>query len=161
MVTTTLNELQVAPRVRLRDRILVRLHERRLDIALARGAPAEASAELALRARRLTAISFRRRLARTIRRVVRDVDWPAPPSAVRVSPQPSRVAAAADVLSQLADALAQPRPVSASGVAQALILFTDGTGPLFNRQNYGSVRNRASAAIADLTITWMVDSTVG
>ena len=145
-------ELLVAPRERLRDRLAARVHEHRLDAALASGAPAETSAELALRARRLTDISFRRELARTIRRVLRDADAVAPPSRVRILPQSARVVAAADALSELADALAEPKPVSASGVAQALILLTDGTGPLFNRHNCGNVRNQTSAAIANLAV---------
>jgi hypothetical protein len=152
MQVRTNEELRVAPRGRLRDRLAAHLHGRRLDAALASGTPPEASAELALRARRLTNIAFRRELAWTIRRLVRDTGAPAPPSRVRVSPQSGRVVAAADALSGLADALVEPKPVSPRGVAQALILLTDGTGPLYNRHNYGSVRNRASAAIANLTI---------
>jgi hypothetical protein len=145
-------ELLVAPRGRLRDRLAVRVHRHRLDAALASGTPAETSAEFALRARRLTDISFRRELARTIRRLVRDTAALAPPSRIRTSPQSRRVAAAAGALSELADGLAEPKPVSARGVAQALILLTDETGPLFNRHNYGNVRNQTSAAIANLAI---------
>jgi hypothetical protein len=145
-------ELLVAPREPLRDRLAVRVHKHRLDAALASGTPAETSAALALQARRLTDVSVRRELARTIRRLVRDVDAPAPPSRLRISSQSARVAAAAGALGELADALAEPKPVSARGVAQALILLTDGTGPLFNRHNHGSVRDRASAAIANLAI---------
>jgi hypothetical protein len=152
MQVGALNELWIAPKERLRDRLAARLHRLRLDAALASGTPTEASTELALRARRLTNMSFRRELARTIGRLVRGVDTLAPPSRVRISPQWGRVAAAADALSELADALSRPKPVSARGVAQALILLTDGTGPLFNPHNYGSVRNRASAATANLTI---------
>jgi hypothetical protein len=152
MQVRALNDLRIAPKVRRWDRLAAHVHRLRLDAALASGTPAEASTELALRARRLTNISFRRELARTIGRLVRDSDALAPPSRVRISPQWGRVAAAADTLSELADALAQPKPVSARGVAQAMILLTDGTGPLFNRHNYGSVRNRASAATASLTI---------
>jgi hypothetical protein len=111
-----------------------------------------ASTALALRARRLADISFRRELARTLRRLVRDVDALAPPSRARISPQSSRVTAAADALSELADALAEPKPVSARGVAQALILLTDGTGPLFNRHSHRSVRSQTAAAIANLAI---------
>jgi hypothetical protein len=142
---------QIAPREQLWDRLAARIHSHRLDAALASGTPAEASAQLALRARHLTRMSFRRELARTIRRLVCDADRAAPPSRVRVSPQSERVAAAADALSELAAALAKPRPLSARGVAQALILLTDGTGPLFNRHNHESVRNQASAAITNLS----------
>jgi hypothetical protein len=148
----TLNELWIARRERLRDRLAAHVHRPRLDAAMASGGPTEASAELALRARRLRSISFRRELARTIGRLVRDLEAPAPPARIRISPQRARVAAAADALSELAEALRQPKPVSARGVAQALILLTDGTGPLFNPHNHGSLRNRASTATANLTI---------
>ena len=145
-------ELVVAPRERLRDQLAARVHKHRLDAALASGTPAETSAALTLRARRLTDISFRRELARTVRRVLRDAEAGAPPSRVRIHPQSARVVAAADALGDLADALAEPKPVSARGVAQALILLTDGTRPLFNRDNCGNVRNQTSAAIANLAI---------
>lgn len=152
MPVKTRNELWIAPRERLRDRLAARVRRPRLDAALASGTPAEASTQLALRARRLTNTSFRHELARTIGRLVRDVDALAPPCRARISPHRGRVAAAADTLGELADALAQPKPVSARGVAQALILLTDGTGPLFNPHNCGSVRNRVLAATANLTI---------
>jgi hypothetical protein len=42
------------------------------------------------------------------------------------------VTAASGELAALADTLAKPGPVAASGVAQAWILLTDGTGPLYN-----------------------------
>src|SRR5258708_5481836 len=47
-------ELTIAPRDRLRDRLAARVDRHRLDAALVAGAPPEASARLALRARGLT-----------------------------------------------------------------------------------------------------------
>ena len=64
-------EEQIAPREGVLDRVSARLRSRQLDEALARGVPPETSARLALRARRLTALSRRRAIADALRRVMR------------------------------------------------------------------------------------------
>jgi hypothetical protein len=109
----------VAPPAHLRDRAAARLSHHRLDLALAEGASPERSAALALRARRLTSLSQRRSLAATYRRVVQNA-------------REDRVNAAREELARIAEALAQPGPVATQGAAQALLLLTDGTGPLHN-----------------------------
>jgi hypothetical protein len=147
MDTANVTELRIAPRERLRDRLVARLRSRHLDTALANGVPPEASAALALRARRLTDASERRRLAEAIRRL----DQPGS-HYLRVGPLRGRVAAASDHLDQLAHELAEPGPVSARGVAQARILLGDGTGPLYNPRNDASVRHGAAAAAASLLL---------
>ena len=143
-----MHELRIAPRERATDKLATHLLPRHLDVALANGTPPESSAALALRARRLTRLSRRRELARTIRRISQC----APRGRWGVSPLRGRVAAASDELETLAEALAEPNPVSARGVAQALLLVTDGTGPLYNPYSDGSVRSRAATAAANLTI---------
>jgi hypothetical protein len=118
---------------------------------LANGTPSEADAALALRARRLTSLPRRRNLALAIRHLVREADRADARSRVRVSPLSDRVSAASRELAMLAEKLGEPTPVCARGVAQALLLLTDGTGPLYNRRSEGSVRDRAASAVANLS----------
>jgi len=143
--------LHIAPPERLRDRLVARLRTVSLDTALANGTPSEADAALALRARRLTNVPRRRELALAIRHLVREADRGGARSYLRVSPLSDRVSAASRELAMLAEKLAEPTPVCARGVAQALLLLTDGTGPLYNPRSEGSVRDRAASAVANLT----------
>jgi hypothetical protein len=136
---------------RLRDRLIVRLRSPSLDTALANGTPSKADAALALRARRLTTLPRRRELALAIRHLLRDADRPGAHSRLRVSPLPDRVSAASRELATLAEKLGEPTPVCVRGVAQALILLTDGTGPLYNPRSEGTVGDRAASAAANLT----------
>jgi len=145
------SEATIAPQAGLLARLSVRLHSRRLDEALARGAPPETAATLALRARRLSSLSRRRLIADGLRRVIRDARRGAPDSETPIAPRLSQVVAASDELTRLADALATPGPVAVRGVAQAWILLTDGTGPLYT--NSGSnLRTDAANAADDLRL---------
>jgi hypothetical protein len=118
-----------APGMRLR----VRLHRRRLDRELAQGLDPESWSDRALRARQLTNARTRRRIARGLRGVVASADRPsgpvlsAAPPACRTAVVPWR-----EALLGLADRLQQPGLVNPCGVARALVLLTDGTGPLYN-----------------------------
>jgi hypothetical protein len=143
----------IAPPERLRDRLVAWLSTRSLDTALASGTPAEADAALALRARRLTTPPRRRKVALAIRHLIREAEGAVAPSRLRVSPVPDRVSAASRELRLLAEKLAEPTPVSARGVAETLLLLTDGTGPLYNPRSEGSVRDRAANAAAHLSPT--------
>jgi hypothetical protein len=140
----------VADKPRIRDWFTARWRSRRLDLALASGTPSEAAAVLSLRARRLTDLSRRRSIANAIRRVVREAHEGARASYVRIIPCRGRVAAASDELSRLAATLAEPGPVAARGVAQACILLTDGTGPLYNPRSPASLQERAASAVENL-----------
>ena len=140
----------LATRPSLRDRLAAHWHPRRLDRALAGGTPPEASAALALRARELTELERRQSIASAIRRVLREGREGVPRRSGRIRPERSRVAAASEELSALADTLAEPGPVTATGVAQAWILLTDGTGPLYNACSRASLRARAAGAARDL-----------
>lgn len=143
--------LFVAQRVGLRDRFAARLRSRDLDLELAAGTPAEATPAIALRARRLTALADRRAKAATLRRLLREACEETVRSHVKV--RPSRgVVAAADALTELADALAQPGPVAARGAAEASLLLTDGTGPLYNSATTASLESRARSALGDLAL---------
>lgn len=142
----------IAPRAGLGARVRACVRARRLDEALARGTPPETAASLALRARRLTTLSRRRAIAHGLRRVIREACRGVPPSQARVSPRLSQVVAASDDLTRLADALASPGPVATRGVAQAWVLLTDGTGPLYNANSRASLRLRAASAADNLRL---------
>ena len=142
--------LVVARRPRLRDRLAARLRARRLDRALAEGTPPEASAALALRAHQLTESEQRGSIAQAIRRVVREGHAGARPTLGRVMPSWPRVRAAREELNRLADTHDDPGPVAAGGVAQALLLLTDGTGPLYNPYSRISLCAGAERAAREL-----------
>lgn len=146
------NDLMVTGCPRLSDRLKASLHSHQLDRALASGVPVESTPALALRARRLTAISDRRAKAATYRRVLREASEEVPRSYVRVRPRRERVVAATPALSRLAEALAAPGPVAARGAAQASLLLTDGTGPLYNSANETSLERSALRALAELAL---------
>ena len=152
MVVGASSELRIAPQEGLLARLTAGLRSRRLDEQLARGTAPEIAAPLALRARRLTTLARRREIADGLRRVIRDTCRGMAPSQARISPRLSQVVAATDDLTRLADALASPGPVAARGVAQAWILLTDGTGPLYNANSTGNLRARAATAAANLRL---------
>jgi hypothetical protein len=115
----------------MRDRAVAWLRPHKLDLALSAGASPEASAALALRAQRLTSLPHRRLLAETYRRIVREAREGRRRGRVPITPPRRQVSAAREDLMRLADSLAEPGPVAAQGAAQALLLLTDGTGPLY------------------------------
>jgi hypothetical protein len=136
--------------VKLRDRLAARWRPRRLDRALAGGTPPEASAALALRAERLTEPEQRRSIAQALRRILRDAREGRRAAPGRVMPSRARVTAAGDQLSLLADTLDEPGPVAAGGVAQAWLLLTDGTGPLYNPYHRTTLGAGAAQAAREL-----------
>ncbi len=142
--------LVVARRPRLRERLAARVRARRLDCALAGGTPPEASAALALRAQQLTEPESRGSIAQALRRIVREAQQGSRPALGRVMPSWTRVRAAREELSRLADTLEDPGPVAAGGVAQALMLLTDGTGPLYNPYSRFSLCAGAERAAREL-----------
>jgi hypothetical protein len=141
----------IARRARLSDRLLARLRARRLDLALAQGAPPEQDAAVALRARRLIDPSQRRSMAEALRRMVRE-SHEGRISYAHVHPCRRRVVAASEQLDELAEALSRPGPVAVHGVAEALILLTDGTGPLYNPTSAASLSALAAEATEDLRL---------
>ncbi len=150
MATHAASEAQIALQVGVLARLSARVRSRQLDEALARGAPPETDAALALRARRLTTLRRRRAISNGLRRVIRDTCQGVPPAQARISPRLIQVIAASDELARLADALASPGPVAARGVAQAWILLTDGTGALYNPNSTANLRARAASAANNL-----------
>jgi hypothetical protein len=150
LLTGGLDDLLVASRPRLRDRLVVRLRPRRLDRALARGTSPEASAALALRAQHLTEPEERGSIARGLRQIIREAPEARRPALSRIMPSRSRVRSALEELTRLADTLEEPGPVAAGGVAQARILLTDGTGPLYNSESRTTLVAGAARALREL-----------
>jgi hypothetical protein len=146
----------VARRPRLVERLAARVRSRRLDRALAGGTPPEASAALALRAQQLTEPESRGSIAQAFRRIIREAQQGSRPALGRVMPSRARVRAAREELSRLADTLDEPGPVAAGGVAQALLLLTDGTGPLYNPDSRTSLCVGAQRALRELR-PWATD----
>ena len=140
----------VAERPRLRDRLAAHWRARRLDRALAQGVAPETTAALALRAQRLTEADRRWSIAGSLRRIVRDVEADRGRRRGRVAPHPHAVVAASDQLTELANTLDDPGPVAAHGVAQAWLLLTDGTGPLYNPSSTDPLSVRAAQAARHL-----------
>jgi hypothetical protein len=128
--------LTVAPPPGVRDRVAARLRARRLDRALARGVHPEATAALALRARRLTGSCRRRVMADGYRRV---------PVKAR-----GRLDGVGADFAGIAERLAGPGPVTARGAARAWLLLTDGTGPLYNSPNAIALQACASRTLHSL-----------
>jgi hypothetical protein len=110
----------------------VRLHRWRLDRELAQGLGCVGSDARRLRALQLATPRHRRRLARSIRRIAesdpRRVSPFFPAISIRPEATPWR-----EALAGLAERLQSPAPVNACGIARAIELVSDGTGPLYNR----------------------------
>jgi hypothetical protein len=111
---------------------------RRLDQELAAGIYPESSSALALRARRLTAPRRRRMMADGYHRLPREAR--------------GRLACAGDELERLAETLESPGPVSAKGAAQAWLLLTDGTGPMYNSGGTSGARAAAERTLESLSL---------
>jgi hypothetical protein len=146
LLATGADNRVVVERTRLRDRLAAHWHARRLDRALAAGIPPEGSAALALRAQRLTEQHRRWSIADALRRIVREADDDRRPSLGRVTPDRPAVKAASEALNRLADTLEAPGPVAAHGVAQAWLLLTDATGPLYDPHSRAPLCHRATEA---------------
>jgi hypothetical protein len=136
------------PAVRTRDRLVARWGSLRLDRALAEGVSPEASGALLLRARALGGRS-RRELGRSLQRILRQAQ-PSPSAGGRVPVSRSAVMDARDDLDLLARRLLSGAPVDVRGVAQARVLLSDGSGPLFWRRSPESLRARIHEAIEAL-----------
>ena len=124
--------LVIAERPSVFDRLAVRWRAHQLERELAAGAVPEADPALALYARWLTALPRRRSMAAALRRALTDAREGREGPRTRVPVSRERVSAASEELSALADTLARPGPVGIRGAAEARLLLTDGTGPLYN-----------------------------
>jgi hypothetical protein len=121
-----------------------------LDRQLAAGASADASALLAVRARRLTSKRYRARVAAGLARAVRDAEATKRGFSAAIRPDRREVLAAHTVLTTLDRRLRAAEPVSARGVALLESLLTDGTSPLYRPAERGALGSQLRAAAAAL-----------
>jgi hypothetical protein len=138
-------------RAGLRDRLEARLRAAALDRELARGVAPETCGALSLRARKLIGPAARATLARQLRRIVSDARgghaW-----MTHVPLRNPEVLDAAAELDVLAERIAAPGPVDVRGVAQAQVLLTDGTGPLYFRGATDELRASVERALSRLEV---------
>jgi hypothetical protein len=121
-------------------RLRVRLHRWRLDSELAQGFAAGRSADHAARAQQLSEPLTRARVGRSLRRVVSEAERTTPPALTSaVTVRRAAIAFWREGLLGLAERLEQPGPVNPAGVARALILLTDGRGPLYHGKSERSL----------------------
>ena len=120
----------VAPK-QLRLRLRVMLRSGHLDAMLAQGAEPTDSAELCLRARRLTSARYRRALAGRLEEIVSVAERPGPRLSAAPPLQKRDVRAARAALLELAHSLRSENGVMSAGVALAQRLMTDGASPLY------------------------------
>ena len=131
------------------QRLRVVLHRARLDRQLADGLAPEAFHDRALRASQLAGMSTRRRVARSLRRLVEHADRPGGVLLSAAVPVCRRsVLTWREALLGLAERLEQPVPLDPCGVARALVLLTDGGGPFYNA---GADRSMSEA------VWWIAD----
>ena len=117
-----------------RLRLSVALHRHRLDHELARGVDPDLSPQLELRAAQLVEARTRRKIARSLRGAVHEAESPRVAFGSAVPVRRDTTAAVRSAMLGLAERLDGPLPVRAEGVARALALLTDGTGPLYHRE---------------------------
>jgi hypothetical protein len=121
-----------------------------LDRQLAAGASPDASALLAIRARRLMSRAHRARVAAGLARAVRDANATRPGLSAAVRPDAREVIAAGAVLATLQARLRADEPVTPRGVALLESLLADGTSELYRPTETGALGSRLRAAAAAL-----------
>lgn len=127
-------------RCRLAQRLLVWARAPELDRRLAGGASPDGSVSLSLRAETLIGVSTRRRLSRSLRRIVQEAHGSFGPFHPTVPLARREILASRDLIEELAEALAGPAPADARGVAQVELLLSDGAGPFYQRGAAGILR---------------------
>ena len=133
----------------MRLRVRVHLRHGRLDRQLADGLDPEAFQDRALRATQLAGMPARRRVARSLRRLVDHAERPASALVGAAVPVCRRsVLTWREALLGLAERLEQPVPLHPRGVARALVLLTDGGGPFYDA--------RARRSMSD-AVWWIAD----
>ena len=131
-----------------RERLAMRLRAWQLDAAIAHGADPDSSAVLSLRANRLIGRPTRRRVSRSVRRLMQQSRRPPLPVHETVPICWREVVRARPLLEELAVRLAGSGPVDARGMAQLQLLLTDGTSSLFDRQHGDQLRAELEAVLA-------------
>jgi len=103
-----------------------------------------------LRAQRITSRRGRTRVADGLARASRDAGEARAGFSAAVPPDQREVLAAATVLAAIDRRLRAPDPVTAEGMAQLLVLLTDGHSALYHRSEPGALGSRLRAAAAAL-----------
>jgi hypothetical protein len=132
-------------RVRVRDRLGVRIRRPALDRQLASGASPESNVALAVHARYLCRPEQRRLLARSLSEIGAASEATAA-SRLRAPLALHAVAQARAELAAVVDRLAAAGPVDVCGVARIRNLLADGTGPLYRERRPGHLREELLAA---------------
>jgi len=132
----------------LRERVAARVLGASLDRQLAAGCPARSEPVLAARARRLVSPAARRQIIRGWNNVLRQAGRP--PFMPRPPLCRDKIIAAEPDVRYLLALLAGPRPVAARGAAMAMVLLTDGTGPVHNHRSPVSLAAAVREAIRQL-----------
>lgn len=128
----------------------VLLRRDRLDEALARRARPGDDPAQRLRAAQLLQASERRRVARGLRSALASTEHPPVGWNARIPVAARAVRLGRPALERLASRLGSAAPVSARGVAQARLLLTDGTGPLYRDEDPDRLRDAALDALRAL-----------
>jgi hypothetical protein len=132
----------------LRERVAARVRAASLDRRLAAGCPAWSEPALAARAERLVSPAGRRQIVRGWNNVLRRAGQP--PFMPRPPLRRDTISAAEPDVRYLLARLAGPRPVAARGAAMAMVLLTDGTGPVHNQRARASLTAAVLEAIRQL-----------
>ena len=121
----------VIRRTTLRERLFARLHAFTLDLSLARGSSPDSTVALSLRAQTLHSVARRRQLARSFRRVLAGASTEAHPFDPSAPLARQEIEESRELVIEIIDLLESDGPVDARGVAQARLLITEGSSPLF------------------------------
>ena len=137
---------------RLADRLLARAFGASLDRELAGGRSPEASRLLAARAQDIVSPRRRQALAGNWGHLLGAAHRTRGRRNPAVPVRGDRITAAEPAIRELIRLLATPAPIPARGVAMAIVLLTDGTGPVYRRQAGGTAVLAAAveAALAQL-----------
>jgi hypothetical protein len=123
----------------LRCQLRVHWHRLALDRELAAGREPEENHLLADRAGQLIARDHRHKLAVSVRRLVAEAESPRIALSAAVPLCRTTIGSWREALLGLADRLDAAAPLRPCGVARALILLTDGTGPVYHAGAHSSL----------------------
>ena len=124
-------ELKLRDRLPLSASLVARLRASALDNQLAEGVEPWRSPAHAARSLRLTSPRRRRAVARSLERLLEDVERRPPVVSAVVRPCREQVLEARPLIVAVASLLRSTRPVDARGVARVVVLLTDGGGPCY------------------------------
>jgi hypothetical protein len=135
---------------RLRLELNAAWHSITLDRQLADGVDPQASAVLALRARKLAGPRGRNRIAAGLAGALRSAAETTPGITAALRPQASELVEARTVVTAIERRLRGPNAVTAQGVAMVGALLTDAGSPLYRPSRPGELASRLRAAAAVL-----------